>query len=351
MAYTTINKSSLNMNTKLYTGNGGTNAQTGVGFQPDFLWFKNRNTALNHMWFDSVRGINKYIYGNLNQAQGTSSSILTARGSDGFTVGANDNVNKSSSPIVAWNWKAGSSFSNSAGANGATIASSGSVNATAGFSIISYTGTNGTAKVAHGLGVAPSMIIFSSLDNGNKNRVVYHKSLTNAGSIYIDETAASSTSYDYFADTSPTASVFTVKKDSSYDEVNNNGTYFIAYCFAEKQGYSKISSYKGSGNADGTFVYTGFKPTWIMIKRTDAANQWIMLNNKMSLYNNNTGDELYADSGAAQNSFTDGGADFLSNGFKLRGTNASVNGNNMNYIFMAFGQSIVGTNNIPATAR
>ena len=198
------------------------------------------------------------------------------------------------------------------------------------------------------------MIIFKSLNNGNKNWVVYHKSLTNAGSIYFDQNSASSTNYDYFADTSPTASVFTVKKDSSYDEVNNSGTNFIAYAFAEKKGYSKFGKYTGNGNADGTFIYTGFKPAFVIGKRTDATNNWYMYDNKRDTFNP-TVEKLRVDTNAAEATGTDKLIDMYSNGFKMKSTDAEFNVSDGTYIYMAFAEEPLvansGTNGVPATAR
>ena len=345
MAYTTINKSTANFNTKLYTGNASTLNVTGVGFQPDLVWIKSRSGTGSNNLFDAVRGVQKRIFTDLTSAEQTSATYLTAFGSDGFTLGNNGDVNGNNQTTVAWNWKAnGAGSSNTDGSLASTV----SVNSTARFSIVKYLGNGNAATIGHGLGVVPKMIILKNL-NTSDSWYVYHQGMGANAYMHINTTnGALSPSTNQFQATTPTNSVFYV---GNAEGTGGNGRNMIAYCFADVKGYSKFGKYIGNGNADGTFVYTGFKPSWIMIKRTDAANQWIILNNKMSLYNNNTGDELYADSNAVQNSFTDGGADFLSNGFKLRGTNASVNGNNMNYIFMAFGQSIVGTNNVPATAR
>jgi len=345
MAYTTINKSTAHFNTKLYTGNGGTQNITGVGFKPDWVWIKSRGGAGSHNLFDAVRGVQKRIFTDLTSAEQTSATYLTAFGSDGFSLGNNGDVNGNNQTTVAWNWK--SNGAGSSNTNG-SLASTVSVNSTARFSIVKYLGNGNPATIGHGLGVVPKMIILKNL-NTSDSWYVYHQGMGANAYMHINTTnGALSPSTNQFQATTPTNSVFYV---GNAEGTGGNGRNMIAYCFADVKGYSKFGKYIGNGNADGTFVYTGFKPSWIMIKRTDAANQWIILNNKMSLYNNNTGDELYADSNAVQNSFTDGGADFLSNGFKLRGTNASVNVNNGSYIYMAFGQSIVGTNNIPATAR
>jgi len=345
MAYTTINKSSLHMNTKLYAGTGSSNAITGVGFQPDMTWIKKRDGGSSHSITDAIRGVTKYVIPDVTNAEETDTNGLTAFGTDGFTVGSTGAFNGNGTNLVSWNWKAnGAGSSNTAGSINTTYTSA---NTTSGFSIITYTG-NGTsgATIGHGLSTAPQMVIIKKL--GVENWTVGHvgEGWTKNGKLNTNDSFGSSALS--FNNTAPTTSLITLGSGNVANA--NTGTY-VCYAFSNIQGFSKMGYYTGNGNANGVFNYTGFKPSWIMIKRTDANNQWIMLNNKMSLYNNNTGDELYADSSATQNSFVDGGADFLSNGFKLRGTNGSVNLNGGTYIYMAFGQSIVGSNNVPATAR
>ena len=345
MAYTTINKSSLHMNTKLYAGTGSSNAITGVGFQPDMTWIKKRDGGSSHSITDAIRGVTKYVIPDVTNAEETDTNGLTAFGTDGFTVGSTGAFNGNGTNLVSWNWKAnGAGSSNTAGSINTTYTSA---NTTSGFSIITYTG-NGTsgATIGHGLSTAPQMVIIKKL--GVENWTVGHvgEGWTKNGKLNTNDSFGSSALS--FNNTAPTTSLITLGSGNVANA--NTGTY-VCYAFSNIQGFSKMGYYTGNGNANGVFNYTGFKPSWIMIKRTDANNQWIMLNNKMSLYNNNTGDELYADSSAVQNSFVDGGADFLSNGFKLRGTNGSVNLNGGTYIYMAFGQSIVGSNNVPATAR
>ena len=340
MAYTTIKKPSDYFNTKLYTGNGSTQSITGVGFQPDLLWFKNRDSAINHMWFDSVRGIDKYFYGNLNEAEGTSATILTAIGSDGFSVGANNNVNGSSKTYVAWNWLAnGAGVSNTDGSITSTV----SANTTSGFSIVSYTGTGSLATVGHGLGVTPKMIIVKTRGSGG-DWSVYHSSLGNTKNLKLNTTAAEQTSINYWNNTSPTSSVFTVNDEGN---VNGSSVAMIAYCFAEVKGFSKFGSYVGNGSADGTFIYTGFAPSFVLIKNT-TGDQWLIKDNKRPGYNpNNT---LYANLTNAEDTSSTVYTDFLSNGFKLRGTYGGQNTSNVKYIYMAFAeQPLVGDN--PATAR
>jgi len=342
MAYTTINKSTDYFNTKLYTGNGSTNAITGVGFQPDLLWFKNRNSAINHMWFDSVRGIDKYFYGNLNEAEGTSSSVLTAVGSDGFTVGANNNVNGSGNGIASWNWKAnGTGSANTQG----DIASTVSANTTSGFSIVSYTGTGSNATVGHGLGSAPSMIIIKNRSVSSGFWRVYHSGLnSNNKNLKLNATNAEATDSSIWNDTSPTNVNFSVGTSS---DTNGSGNAMIAYCFAEKQGYSKFGSYTGNGSADGTFVYTGFSPAFVIVKKTNGTDDWRMFDNKRPGFNV-INDELKPNTSGSEGAGDK--MDFLSNGIKFR-VNSSVNASGT-FIYMAFAEApLVGTNNVPCTAR
>jgi len=347
MAYTTINKHTDYFNTVLYTGNGSAgNAQTGVGFQPDFTWIKGRSATYNHGLYDAVRGVTKRIVSNNNNAEDTRADALTAFGTDGFTLGTDSQVNANTATYASWNWKAsGSTASNSNGSINSTV----SVNTTAGFSIVTYTGTGSTATVGHGLGVVPSMIIIKRRDDTDDWQI-YHKSIGNTKYLAFNSTAAATTSSTRWNDTTPTNSVFTV---GTAGATNGSGRTFVAYCFAEKAGYSSIGSYKGIGNADGTFVYTGFKPAFVIIKGAvsgdgNAGQHWELFDNKRLGYNVDNNSLLPSSSGTEN---TGDRIDLLSNGFKIRISSDGVNDNNSTYIYMAFGQSLVGSNNVPCTAR
>jgi hypothetical protein len=348
MAYTDIDKPSDYFNTKLYTGNGGTQSITGVGFQPNMTWIKGRSFADNHFITDSVRGVTKTIFPDLTAAEETQSGALTAFGSDGFSVGSMAEGNTNGATICSWNWKAGTSFTNDASGTGiGTIDSTGSVNQDAGFSIVSWTGdgnTSGTIK--HGLSTAPAMIISKNRD-GAENWFCYHKSLGATKYIRLNITNAAGSATSIWNDTEPTTSVFTVGNDTS---VNSNNVKYIAYCFSEKQGYSKFGSYTGNGNADGTFVYTGFAPAFFILKRTDATEQWLIKDNKRPSYNpNNT---LYANLTNAEDTSSSVYGDFVSNGVKLRGTYNGMNASGASYIYMAFAENpFVTSTGVPATAR
>ena len=352
MAYTTINKSTDHFNIITYSGNGSNpRTLTGVGFQPDWVWQKNRTDSNGHTLADAVRGANKTLSSDGNGAEVTDKDDghLDAFTSDGFTVGAGSSsdarVNDGSHTYVAWNWKAATAFSNSAGTNGASLASTGRVNTTAGFSIVSYTGnaTSG-ATIAHGLGAVPKMIIVKNRDNGtgNQNWTVYHKTITGNGAMFLDLTNTKDANAKYFNNATPTSSVFTVGDNLG---TNGSGDNMIAYCFAEKTGYSKIGTYVGNGNADGAFIYTGFRPEFSIIKPI-ATQNWQIHDTKRDGYNVKN-DNLAPNNTAAEadNQFMD----IVSNGFKLRSSTYSAS--STTYIYIAFGQSLVGSNNVPNIAR
>ena len=342
MAYTTINKSTDYFNTKLWTGTGSSNALTGVGFQPDWTWIKNRTDGNSHVLQDAVRGVGNTIISNNSDAQAAEGAgDLTAFGSDGFTVGTNGRVNGSGKSMVAWNWKAnGAGSANTDGSISSTV----SANTTAGFSIVTVSKPNtSVATIGHGLGVTPKFIIGKDLD-GVDNWTCYHEAIGNGKGIYLNATNAQATASSFWNSTSPTSSVFTIGSDNTW-----NSPSMVFYCFAEKQGYSKFGSYVGNGNADGTFIYTGFKPAFLMIKCTDAARSWQMHNNKSNPANS-VSKRLFANLSDAEADNTD--LDFLSNGFKPRTTDLNFNGSGNNYIYMAFAEApLVGTNGVTAKAR
>ena len=336
-----IDKPNLHFNTNLHTGNGSTQSITGVGFQSDFTWIKRRDATNNHRVTDVIRGVTKEIYPDDSSAQDTRTNGLTAFGSDGFTVGDSAGYNANSGTYVSWNWKAGTG-QGSSNTDGSINTTYTSVNTTAGFSISQYTGTGSTATVGHGLGVAPKMIIFKNTSSSVDWRV-YHESLGNTHRLCLNDTSQGTNDDSAFNDTSPTSSVFTVGGSTS----TNAGT-MIAYCFAEKTGYSKFGSYIGNGNADGTFVYTGFKPSFIIHKRTDNTSGWDLFDNKRLGYN--VANRLLGPNNNDQEATSDK-IDILSNGFKMR-TTTGGNYSGATYVYMAFAeQPLVGSNNVPATAR
>ena len=347
MAYSTIPKGNLYMNNVLYTGNGSTNNITGVGFQPDWVWLKKRNGTTSHVLTDIVRGITKQIYSNDSQAENTNSDTITAIGSDGFTLGNRADVNNNSDTYVAWNWKAnGVGSANTDG----DIASTVSANTTSGFSICSWTGNgNSGQSVGHGLGLVPKIMFVKNLNSAQVWRV-YVLSLGSDNGMILNTTASAGVDSSLWQSSTASSSIFYLGSSSS---TNGNGNSMIAYIFSDIKGFSKMGSYVGNGNADGTFVYTGFLPSFVMVKQTNASGEdWFICDNKREGYNGEN-NRLLPNLNSAES--TDSPIDILSNGFKARQSGAAVNGSGASYIYMAFAENpfvaTSGTNAIPVTAR
>ena len=352
MAYTTIDKPTDYFETNLHTGTGSTHNITSLDFAPDFVWLKSRTqggTGYNgmHYLFDTIRGATKRVRANDNSAEATSSASLTAFNSDGYTLGTDEIVNKSGDSYVGWSWLGGGTASSNS--NG-SITSSVSASTTSGFSIVSYTGTGANATVGHGLGVAPKMIHIKNRTTA-RGWISGHESIGWTKNLYLDGTNAEDTRSDTFNNTSPTSSVFSI---GSSVGVNENTDSMIAYCFAEKQGYSKFGSYTGNGQdtPNGVFTYLGFTPAFILIKATDI-NSWVIVDNKRPADSNPVDNSLAADSSAAE---TTGDInttfDFLSNGFRTNGNSGNNNSSGQKYIYMAFAENpFVSSSGVPATAR
>ena len=348
MSYTNgLDKPSDYFNTILWTGNGVDDRSiSGVGFQPDWVWYKERSSTSAHKLYDAVRTATKELESNSNAAESTNADALQAFETDGFQVGTHGSVNENGQTYVAWNWKAGTSVSGDTTGSGTLKTYTGSVNTTSGFSIIKYTG-NGTAghTIPHHLGVAPSAIFVKKL-NELGDWSSYHSVLGNAGYMRLNNTNAFATASTYWNNTSPTSSVFTT---GTTGNINGSDSTYIAYCFTPIQGYSKFGSYNGNSNADGTFVYTGFKPAFVMVKMINGADDWQILDNKRSPHNIVGGYLLPNSSSATINNDV---IDFTSNGFKLRKTFGSWNHSSYQYLYMAFAEeSFVSSSGVPATAR
>jgi hypothetical protein len=340
----TITNGAAYMAATLYTGNGGTQSITNTvgstSFQPDFVWIKSRSAAYYNTLYDSVRGsgATKSIYSNTTDAEGTFSTLtnLSSFNSNGFTVGTTSSspntLNESGVTFVGWQWKGGgTAVSNTSG----SITSSVSANTTAGFSVVTYTGngTNG-ATIGHGLGVALQMLIVKKRSASNSWRV-WHTSIPNTNYLELDTTVASQSGTDQWNSTSPSSTVFTVGTSGS---TNSSGATFVAYCFAAVAGYSAFGSYTGNGSADGPFIYTGFRPRFVLYKITSAINDWEITDSSRNGYNGYSG-ILFPDLSNAEGSYTSNGILLLSNGFKFNGpTGSGANGSGQTYIYMAFAE-------------
>ena len=343
MAYTTISKSTDHFNTKTYSGNSGTQNITGIGFQPDMVWTKKRDGTDDHNIFDAVRGVTKEIRPNKSDYEDTASNGLTAFGTDGYTIGDWGLMNQGHT-YVSWNWRAGAG-AGSSNTDGSINTTSTSVNTTSGFSISKYTGTGSVATIGHGLGVVPKMIWVKRLDSSSDWRI-YHHSNGNTHQMFLNTDGNKDDDNTIWNDTSPTSSVFTVGTNTGS---NANGGTYVAYCFAEKMGFSRFGSYLGNGNADASFIYTGFRPALIIGKALTANYDWWMLDTKRDTHN--SGDTvLYpnANAGDASNTVLD----IVSNGFKMRNSNIQFCQSGTSYIYMAWAEaSLVGSNNEPCKAR
>ncbi len=340
----TITNGAAYMAATTWTGTNttGNRSVTGVGFQPDFVWAKVRSSTYSHALYDSVRGAgaNKELSSNGTTAEGGENNdvygYLSSFDSDGFSssTGSSGNnwyFNQLNYTYVAWAWKAGTT---SASNTNGSITSTVSVGATQGFSVVTYTGTGANATVGHGLGVAPQMIIIKGRDTGYDWRT-YHASVGNTSALFLNTTSGSVASSTYWNNTSPTSSVFSVGSNAG---MNGSTNTYVAYCFSAVAGYSAFGSYTGNGSADGPFVYTGFRPRWVMIKRTDSAEVWGMWDTSRDPYNtmpdylnaNNSNQELAP--GNVQ-------IDSLSNGFKVRNTWVGYNASGGSYVYMTFAEN------------
>ena len=331
MAFTTIDNAELYFQTKIYSGTGSSLALTLDGTEnmsPNLIWLKRRSAGGNHFLYDSVRGANKALVPNetdVEDSSGEAASYLSSFDSDGFTLGGSySNTNASGSTYVAWCWKEASGI----------------------MDINLHTGNGSARTISHNLGAVPSWIICKGRDWAEEWET-YHVRRGNDHSLKINNDNTGDSGSGRWNSTTPTSSVYSV---GAAGETNCSGNDIIAYCLAEKKGYSKFGSYHGNDNADGPVIYLGFSPSWLMIKRTNSTNDWIILDNKRDPDNPSTERLLANTRDAASTANTM--VDFLSNGFKPRSTYGGINGASDNFIYMAFAESpFVNSNGIPNNAR
>ena len=335
MAYTTIDDPELYFQIKLYTGNGTDDTAITLDgaedMAPNFVWIKKRNSAEDHVLFDTIRGATKYIKSNANEAEATDTGSLKAFASDGFTLGTAGRSNNNTNLFLACCWKE---------------------SATAGFDILTYVGNHTSGRtVAHGLSAVPEYMIIKNLNSAEKP-AVYHKGSDTASPedylMVMSDTSAKYNDLSFLNDTAPTSSIFTLGNTQGISE---DGSTMVAYLWTSIQGYSKFGSYVGNGNADGTFVYTGLRPAYVICKNTTGTGNWGIKTAKSQAYNG-ADVTLFANSTSAESAFSDNKVDILSNGFKIRTASSDFNTSGSNYIYMAFAeQPLVNSNGVPCNAR
>tara|TARA_R100000995_G_scaffold29139_1_gene12906 strand:- start:99 stop:1145 length:1047 start_codon:yes stop_codon:yes gene_type:complete len=348
MAYTTIDNPELYFQTKLYTGNSSTQSITFDGsenMQPDWVWSKARSQSDNSAVIDSVRGGQKQLRSNTKDAELTRTDAISSFDSNGFSMGSQAELNSNSVTYVAWNWKAGGSASNNT--DGSTT-SSVSNNSTAKFSIGTYTGTSSAATIGHGLGAAPGIIIVKNRSSGTRDWAVYHRNLSGTNKyLKFNESVVEQTDSATWNNTTPTSSVFA---SAGSGEVNQGSENFVFYAFTDVKGYSKFSKYVGNGDSsDGTFVYTGFRPSFILYKNTMTADSWFVHDNKRQGFNDEN-EIMFGD--ITQGEATVNRIRILSNGFKAIDSDKGVNKSGDIYVYMAFAESpFVNSSGVPTNAR
>jgi len=326
MAYTTIDDPAQYFQTVLYTGDGGSNRSVTVGFQPNFVWIKERNGTNDQTLFDSVRGATKRLRANVNEAEDTQANQLKSFDSDGFTLGSLSAVNNNGQNYVSWNWKE---------------------DTTAGFDIVTYTGASGDQTFAHSLGVAPEWYLVKERGNAN-SWVVNHIGLANQTNAYLFLNSSDAAGTDsWFNSTAPSSSV--VHANDGDSPTNRNGGTYVMYLWRSVKGFSKFGSFIGNADTDGPFVYTGFRPAWVLIKNSSANGEnWNLFDNKRNGFNG-SGEALRPNTNEAE---YDRNVDFLANGFKVRDSSGEVSGNGNTLIYMAFAESpFVNSNGVPTNAR
>lgn len=342
-----IANGNLYFDVKTYTGTAATQNITGLAFQPDLVWMKSRGRALDHALYDRVRGVQLQLESNNVGSETTETTGLTAFNSDGWTMGALDQINgtTATNSYVGWAWKAnGAAVTNTDG----SISSQVSANTAAGVSIVTYTGTGANATVGHGLGVAPSLLIVKRRDTAGASWIVWQNTLAGTEYLVLDLTAARATLAIVWNSTVPSSTVFSLGTNTF---VNASGGTFVAYCFAEVPGFSKFGSYTGNGVVDGPFVFCGFRPRYILFKGAGNVSDWVIKDTARSP-NNAALANLGANTNLEENVLPGGAIDILSNGFKIRQTSINLNQNAVVFTFIAFAENPFGGNNVrPVNAR
>jgi hypothetical protein len=359
MSYTDIDDSSVHFQIATWTGDG--NADRAIvndgnsAMQPDLVWYKSRSNATSNILYDSSRGADYYLKSNTAGAEGSDALMFESFDSDGFSLNGDTDGNGSGRTYVGWQWKANGGTRSTFTESGANPGGGYQVNTTAGFSIVDYTGTGSAGTISHGLTVAPDLILVKNR-GAAEDWCVYHAANTSAAETDFLKlnTSAATADATVWNDTAPTTSVFSVGTDA---DVNSDGVTYIAYCFASKQGYSKFSSYVGNGASDaapatlGPFIYTGFSPALVIIKKTSAADSWLLFDNKRAGYDPAVY-RLYGEDTSAETGGTNNTIQFTSNGFKIRFHGGSLNESGGDYVYMAWAeQPFVTSTAIPATAR
>ena len=353
MAYTTIDKPTDYFNTILYSGNradggGGSDDITGVGFSPNWVWIKCRNTTKAHYFFDTVRGVNTQLNSN-NQNDENVSNSLTHFLSDGFTLSDEPEVNETGNTFVAWNWFTGASaVSNTEG----NVTTSVSANTTAGLSVLTYSGNGGALTIGHGLGAKPAMIFIKNRTDDGSDWIIGHKDLDSNGGGFDNNkflkfsNSTTFTNSAVFGTEPSTTSIALATVDAS--NISSSGKNFVAWCFSEVKGYCKIGKYKGNGSSDGTTIFTGFRPAFILYKNTDTADNWFIHDNRRQGFNDQN-ELLFADITQAES--TVDRIRILSNGFKTLDSDKGVNKSGDTYVYMAFAEfPFVSSTGIPTCA-
>ena len=359
MAYTAIDDPEAYFQTKIYTGNAtdetAITLDGDTDMQPDLIWIKDRDAQQHNRLMDSVRGLKQILRSDSDDTDlssfpytAGSADGLHSIDSDGFTLTEDDSdygFNGSGSKTVAWCWKAGGSASSNSDGD---ITSSVSANTTAGFSIMSYTGTGSNNTVGHGLNSAPTFTIIRRKDAARNWFVSAVPYTGDTGYLYLHTTTAGASSGESFFTAKPNATNLLLGDDADANVVSGS---YIAYCFADVAGYSKCGKYTGNGNADGTFIYTGFKPAWVMVKITSGTDNWNIVDNKRATYNE-AEYTMRANLSNAEYTGTAYGIDILSNGFKCRTDDGNFNGSGSTYVYMAFAEApFVNSNGVPCNAR